>query len=98
RVAETLALEPALGKQGLKGCVTYYDGATDDARLTLENVIDARRHGAVIATYARVTAFHFAGTGSERIAGVEVADELSPGRTARIRAAVTINAAGPWMD
>lgn len=96
--AETLRLEPQLGADRLKGCITYYDGGTDDARLTLENVLDARAHGAVIATYARVTACRFAGGAQERVVGVDVEDVLAPGRLAQIRATVTINAAGPWMD
>ncbi|MBC7541543.1 MAG: glycerol-3-phosphate dehydrogenase/oxidase, partial [Candidatus Sericytochromatia bacterium] len=101
RAADTIALEPSIGRDRLKGSLTYFDGATDDSRLTLENALDAEAHGAVIATYAEVTGFHFADGDQGRIAGVVVADALGsdgPRPAARVRAKVTINAAGPWMD
>lgn len=98
RAGETSRLEPALGRDQLKGSLTYYDGVTDDARLTVANVVDARAHGAVIATYTEVTAFHFADLAKERLAGVVVRDTLESGREARIQARVTVNAAGAWMD
>jgi glycerol-3-phosphate dehydrogenase len=98
RQQDTLRLEPALDRDHLRGSLTYYDGVTDDARLTVENSLDARAHGAVIATYAEVTGFHFAGRDQGRIAGAIVQDTLDPGRGARVAAKVTINAAGAWMD
>ena len=39
-------LEPGLKRDGLDGGLLYYDCTTDDARLTLENIIDARALGA----------------------------------------------------
>ena len=41
-----LALEPQLRPDGLRGALEYYDCATDDARLVLENALDARALGA----------------------------------------------------
>ncbi|HNF98505.1 MAG TPA: FAD-dependent oxidoreductase, partial [Pseudomonadota bacterium] len=35
-------IEPTLRQDGLTGGVTYYDGMTDDARLTLETLLDAQ--------------------------------------------------------
>src|SRR5690606_33535467 len=49
--------EPFLRQEGLTGAPLYYDCSTDDARLTLENAIDAARAGAVIATRAKVVSF-----------------------------------------
>ena len=37
-----LEIEPALRAEGLRGALEYYDCNTDDARLVLENAIDAR--------------------------------------------------------
>src|SRR4051812_17677742 len=48
-----IELEPGLRTDDLKGGVVYYDCATDDARLTLENALDARALGAEVVTYAR---------------------------------------------
>jgi glycerol-3-phosphate dehydrogenase len=48
RAKKTLELEPGLNPEGLDGGILYYDCLTDDARLTLENAIDARALGAVV--------------------------------------------------
>lgn len=104
-----LAREPGLRAENLTGGVTYYDSATDDARLTLENVLDAQQLGATVVTYARVEGFlaekqppstgkQAPGTPSEIIRGVELRDVLNPQVTANLRARVTINATGPWSD
>ena len=39
-------LEPQLRPEGLRGALEYYDCATDDARLVLENALDAELLGA----------------------------------------------------
>ena len=74
-----LALEPGLRTEALKGGAIYYDCATDDARLTLENALDARALGAEIVTYARASSLLKDGSG--RIIGVEV-ESREPGRPA----------------
>ncbi|MFY0538648.1 FAD-dependent oxidoreductase [Nannocystis pusilla] len=56
RPAAARALEPLLREEGLRGAVTYEDAVTDDARLTLATLQDARRHGAQVLTYAPVVA------------------------------------------
>ena len=48
--------EPLLKQDGLQGAPLYYDCSTDDARLTLETIIDATRNGAVVVSWARVDA------------------------------------------
>jgi glycerol-3-phosphate dehydrogenase len=87
--------EPALRTEGLKGAPLYYDCSTDDARLTLENALDAANHGAVIATHASVIGFLRDENG--RIDGVRVRDRFTE-ETKEIRASVVINATGPWTD
>ncbi len=47
-------LEPLLRVEGLRGAVLYEDAVTDDARLTLTVLQDARRHGAEVSTYTPV--------------------------------------------
>ena len=44
-------LEPALRTEGLRGALEYYDCVTDDARLVLENVLDASALGADVFSY-----------------------------------------------
>lgn len=86
--------EPALRQKGLKGAPLYYDCATDDARLTLENGLDAVRAGAVVATRAKVVGLlHDAG----RLCGAKVRCERT-GEVREVRASAVINASGPWTD
>ena len=90
-----LALEPALRSEGLRGALEYYDCNTDDARLVLENALDAIALGADCHTYAEVTRFERRGDG--RITGVAVRDRLT-GETRSVTARVVVLAAGAWTD
>jgi glycerol-3-phosphate dehydrogenase len=90
-----LALEPQLKPEGLRGALEYYDCATDDARLVLENAIDARMLGAACHTYTEVTRFERAANG--RITGVATRDRLT-GKTAIVSARAVVLAAGAWTD
>ena len=90
-----LALEPALRSEGLRGALEYYDCNTDDARLVLENALDARALGADCHTYSEVTRFERRGDG--RITGVVVRDRLT-GETRSVTSRVVILAAGAWTD
>lgn len=94
RAKKTLELEPTLRSEGLSGGVLYYDAMTDDARLTLENVLDAEASGAVIANHVRAGALLKTG---EAITGVTAVDELT-GQSFAVKAKVVVNATGPWSD
>lgn len=89
-----LALEPQLRPEGLRGALEYYDCATDDARLVLENALDAERLGAECHTYTEVLRFERNGS---RISGVVVKDRLS-GKTWTVNARAVVLAAGAWTD
>jgi glycerol-3-phosphate dehydrogenase len=91
----TLALEPRLKPDGLRGGITYSDCRTDDARLTLENVLDAKANGAVVVNHARAGALL---KSKDTITGVQVHDELDGGAALDVRAKLVINATGPWSD
>ncbi len=97
RAPRLAKLEPGLKRDGLDGGLLYYDCNTDDARLTLENIVDARALGATIANYTRAVKLIRDG---DRIAGAEVqpVDGDDDGATIAVRAKVTINATGPWTD
>jgi glycerol-3-phosphate dehydrogenase len=93
--AEVRRREPCLAEQNLQGAASYYDAQIDSPeRLCLENVIEAREHGAAALNYAQVTG---AVRDGDRIAGVRVKDMLD-GDEAEVRARVVINASGPWFD
>jgi glycerol-3-phosphate dehydrogenase len=93
--SEVETMEPALRHAGLKGAPLYYDCATDDARLTLENAIDAARMGSAVANWTRLTSFLKNENG--RVVGGVVQDALT-GELKEVRAHAVINATGPWTD
>ena len=90
-----LELEPQQRAEGLRGALEYYDCATDDARLVLENALDAAALGAELHTYTEVTGFERAPTG--RITGVRVRDRLHD-RAWTVESRAVILAAGAWTD
>ncbi|MEO8335019.1 MAG: glycerol-3-phosphate dehydrogenase/oxidase [bacterium] len=89
-----VAREPHVSQKNLTGGARYWDSATDDARLTLANVLSAERAGAIVANHARVSAILRVGN---RIAGASVLD-VGTGATVDIHARVVVNASGPWSD
>jgi glycerol-3-phosphate dehydrogenase len=98
RAGRVHRLEPGLRREDLEGGILYFDCMTDDARLTLENLVDARAQQAAVLNYARVVRLLREG---DRVVGAEVADALDGAAnapTVRVRAKVVVNATGPWSD
>jgi glycerol-3-phosphate dehydrogenase len=92
---EALRREPGLRAEGLRGAAAYYDAqAAYPERIALENALDARRLGAVVLPYMRVTGLERA---HDRIVGVSLHDELHDADH-RARGALVVNASGPWVD
>jgi glycerol-3-phosphate dehydrogenase len=89
-----LEREPALRTAGLKGAARYFDAQCDDARLVVATARSARAAGAAIRTWTTVTGFLREGG---RVTGV-VAHDVESGTDAELRAAVVVNATGPWVD
>ena len=92
--ARVREMEPALARHGLRGGATYFDAWGDDARLTLENALDAGLHGAAVANCTAAEGFSKA---SGRLRTAALRDRLA-GRSFELRARVFVNAAGPWVD
>lgn len=92
--AATLAAEPMVRSEGLTGGASYFDAEGDDARLTLENALDAAFHGAAVANYVGLEGFSRSGA---RIAAARVRDRIG-GAAFELSARVFVNAAGPWLD
>ena len=86
---------PMLERGDVTGGAYWYDGQMLDAvRVTLECVWDAVEAGAVAANHLEcVSLLH----GSGGVVGAVTRDKLT-GRELEIRARVTINATGPWVD
>ena len=97
---ETLELVPALRPEGLRAGAVYHDSETDDARLTIEMVIDAAERGAVVANYTEVRALALttqAGGRAGDLVAAEAQDRLT-GRRHEISSRFWVNATGPWVD
>ncbi len=86
---DALAAFPGLRARGLRGAVRFFDAATQDARLTLANVLAARQAGARVVNHCAAVGHAAAGT------------LLRDGRTGAevtVRARHVVNAAGPRAD
>jgi glycerol-3-phosphate dehydrogenase len=94
RGAKARELEPELQSDGLRGAIEYYDCTTDDARLVLENVLDARASGADCRNHHEVLGVE---RKRGRVTSVLVRD-LESGREERLATHSLIVAAGPWTD
>ncbi|WP_026584238.1 glycerol-3-phosphate dehydrogenase/oxidase [Bacillus sp. J33] len=92
---ETLAKEPLVKKDGLKGGGYYVEYRTDDARLTIEVMKAAADNGALPVNYLKVEKLLYDSNG--KVSGVAAIDQLS-GKQHEIMAKKVVNAAGPWVD
>jgi glycerol-3-phosphate dehydrogenase len=88
---ECLRLEPGLRADGLQGAFTFTDAQVDDARLCVENALDAAHHGAQICPRHEVI-----GLLQENgvICGVRLRGDDG---VREIRANTVVNCAGPWV-
>jgi len=89
------ALAPHLRAAGLAGAVAYVDCQTDDARLVLENILDAEAAGATVANHLRVETLLRDRRG--RVVGARLID-VETGAALETRARVVLSATGPFTD
>jgi len=90
--AEVLKKVPGLSPAGLNGAVRYYDGLTNDARLTIDTLRSAAAGGAAVVNYCR-----FKDAARSDLWDCELEDRLAQ-RTFKVRARAVVNATGPWAD
>ena len=83
---------PNAARDGLAGGIVYTDAKTDDARLVLRTIAEARRHGGAAVNYLAAQALLFDG---DRIAGACLRDGAA-GRQFEVRARLVIDACGAW--
>jgi glycerol-3-phosphate dehydrogenase len=90
--AELLGKVPQLRTTGLNGAVRYYDGFTNDARLTLDTLRSAARAGATVVNYCR-----FQQSTHAAFWACEIEDR-STGNNHTVHTHHVVNATGPWAD
>ena len=93
-ISEALRRAPSLKKAGLREAFVYYDGQTDDTRLTMAVLRTAARQGALAANYAEVLGFEMPGG---RIAATHIRDHIA-GREYVIRCRHVVNAGGVFAQ
>ena len=86
-------LLPPLNRTNLTGGVRYYDAVTSDARLVLDTLRSAARHGATVLNYASFEAADRRGDAFV----VRITDHLTH-RPVNLTARAVVNAAGAWAD
>ncbi len=94
-IEKTLQLAPALKAEGLKDGFVYYDGQTDDTRLTMTVLRTAAKKGALLANHTELLGFEIGNEAVPCIQAARVCDVLS-GEEFAIHAKTIINAAGVW--
>ncbi len=94
RRKDVLKLAPALVTEGLKEGFIYYDGQTNDARLTMAIIHTAAQYGVTITNYTEVTSFV---TEQEKICGAHVRDRLGD-QEITVRARHIVNATGIFSE
>jgi glycerol-3-phosphate dehydrogenase len=92
--ATTLERLPDLKRLSLSGSIRYYDAQFDDARLALAIARTALDRGATVLNYVRAERFLYA---AQRCIGALVRD-VETGTEREIRAKVTVNATGIFVD
>lgn len=98
RREDALREVPGLEPHGLAGAAAFYDAQIHQVeRLVMEMVWDARQHGAVCASRAKVEFLDYERRGGRRVVtGAQLA--LEDGRHVRVKARATVNATGCWVD
>lgn len=86
-------LVPGLSEDRLTGAVRYFDGMVNDARLVLDTLRSAARHGALLQSYCRFETARRTRDGW----ACEARDALAD-RSLALEARCVVNAAGPWAD
>ena len=91
--SEFALLAPNVARAGLAGGIVYTDAKTDDARLVLRTLLEARRHGAAAVNYVTVRSLLKDG---DKVTGAVLRDEADGAGLFEVRAHLVIDAGGVW--
>jgi glycerol-3-phosphate dehydrogenase len=90
---ETATHLRGINEKNLIGSARYFDALTNDARMVLDTVRSAAKHGAICANYIRFASAQRNGD----VWNCEVQDDLS-GAKLTLKARTVVNATGPWAN
>jgi len=93
-LAATQMLAPGLAPPGLRGALVFQDAKTDDARLVLRVLQEARLLGATTLNYVAASGLRLE---HGRTTGLDLQDALD-GRSYAVRTRCVVNATGAWAD
>lgn len=91
---QTIAGEPLLKQDDIKGGAIYAEYRTDDARLTIEIAKKAVSAGALLLNYVEAVDFVYE---EGIIVGLNARD-MNGGGSFQIKTSCIVNATGPWVD
>ena len=89
---QVLERVPGLTGTGLNGAVRYFDGFTNDARLTIDTLRSAAASGATVLNYCR-----YKDAARSELWECELEDCLTQ-KTFKVRTHSAVNATGPWAE
>jgi glycerol-3-phosphate dehydrogenase len=92
---ETMEHEPLVRKDILKGGGFYAEYRTDDARLTIENIKTAERHGATALNYVEASDFVY---GEDKQITAVICQDRFSGASITVQTKHVISSTGPWVD
>jgi len=88
---------PGIKHEGLIGVTRFADAVTDDTRLVMRVLDEAKMDGIQCLNYTRVVSIQTGKNMGNAVSGVECLDELT-GKTYEFDAKVVISATGAWAD
>ncbi len=96
---KTLEKVPNLKSEPLKHSLFYYDGAMDDARVTLETILSARDCGALCLNHVKVEKLNQKqGSDDKNSIDTVLARDMLSGEEISIQAKIIVNVTGPWTN
>src|SRR5205085_1655301 len=90
---ETASHLPGITEKDLIGSARYYDALTNDARMVLDTLRSAAKHGAICANYVQ---FKNAQRNSD-VWSCDLEDAIT-GEKITVKTRTVVNATGPWAN
>jgi len=93
KVKDIIHKFPHLSSNDLIGGVFYHDVRTDDARITLSNILSARQYGASTLNYTKLNSWDV----KDGITTCSV-ENMETNQVMQVKTKIIINCTGPWTE